>query len=208
VHTIGPSESFLAQICDFFYENWFSPETRTIGTSFWGNPRSDSPWKRAILGIGLTLFLGSDSCPPDAHTNTHDNHSYLVRNSCQIHRIGKLDNADSVMRERRKSKLPPAPDIRADVKLTWVFATVSRQWNCLRQRRPHWLWPGYRTKTLAAFKARGTQRILVFQVSEPLHLMQLLKEHFLMRSSSPVVKLSPQLSHQNPTQAIQILLFC
>jgi hypothetical protein len=37
--------------------------------------------KTTILEIGLTLFLGSDSRPPDAHTNTHDNHSYLVRNS-------------------------------------------------------------------------------------------------------------------------------
>jgi hypothetical protein len=80
VHTIGPSELFLGQIF-FFCENQFSLETCTIGTSFWGNPRSNSPWKQAILEIGLTLFLGSDSCPPDAHTNTHDNHSYLVRDS-------------------------------------------------------------------------------------------------------------------------------
>jgi hypothetical protein len=81
VRTIGPSEPFLGQIIDFFCENQFSPETRTIGTSFWGNPRSNSPWKQAILEIGLTLFLGSDSLPPHAHTNTHNNHSYLVRDS-------------------------------------------------------------------------------------------------------------------------------
>jgi hypothetical protein len=81
VRTIGPSELFLGQIFDFFCENQFSPEMRATGTSFWGNPRSNSPWKQAILEIGLTLLLGSDSCPPDAHTNTHNNNSYLVRDS-------------------------------------------------------------------------------------------------------------------------------
>jgi hypothetical protein len=81
VRTIGPSELFLGQIFDCFCENRFSPETCAIRTSFWGNPRSNSPWKREILELGLTLFLGSDSCPPDAHTNTHDNQSYLVRDS-------------------------------------------------------------------------------------------------------------------------------
>jgi hypothetical protein len=57
VYTIGPSELFLGQIFDFF------------------------SWKQAILEIGLTLFLGSDSCSPDSHTKTHANHSYLVRDS-------------------------------------------------------------------------------------------------------------------------------
>jgi hypothetical protein len=77
-----PWELFLGQIFDFwFLENWFSPETCTIDASFWGNPRSSSPWKRAILEIGLTLFLGSDSCSPYSHTNTDANHHYLVGNS-------------------------------------------------------------------------------------------------------------------------------
>jgi hypothetical protein len=50
-------------------------------TGFWGNLRSNSPWKRAILKIGMTLFLGSDSCSPCTHTHTNANHPHLVRNS-------------------------------------------------------------------------------------------------------------------------------
>jgi hypothetical protein len=93
----------------FFLENQFSPETRTIDASFWRNPRSDSPWKRAILEIGLTLFLGSDSCSPYSHTNTDANHPYLVRDSvaCANHNcvlaIVLFQNAENPLRESPKT---------------------------------------------------------------------------------------------------------
>jgi hypothetical protein len=99
-----------------------------IGTSFWGNPRSNSPWKQAILEIGLTLFL--DSCSLHAHTNTHANHSYLVRDSVAcanqncVPEIALFLNAENPLQESPKTN-GTGPNLQ--------------NWNCPKKTRKFFL---------------------------------------------------------------------